>query len=272
MPLLRLFEVRINAQTVWRLRTRRARREVWRDEKKDAQPVSRVSPVSHASPENMLHSWDLTPKEAIALQKGLASQVVLKPLPKRITLVAGVDVGYSRRHNTAVAALATYTFPGLGFRELVQFHDEIYYPYVPGLLSFRELPLLLKTFQLLEEQPDVVLCDGQGIAHPRRLGLASHLGLWLDLPTVGCAKTRLVGTHRSVGPQKGQYRSLFYHNERVGVVLRTRTNVKPLYVSPGHLADVQSSQKLVMRCCLKYRLPEPIRQAHLAVQRTARQR
>jgi len=218
----------------------------------------------------MLHPWDITPKEAIALQKQLASQVVFKPLPERITLVAGADVGYSSRHKTAVAALSTYTYPGLEFRELVQFNDEITYPYVPGLLSFRELPLLLKTFQLLQEQPDVVLCDGQGVAHPRRLGLASHLGLWLDLPTVGCAKTRLVGTHRRVGPKKGQYRSLLHRHEQVGVVLRTRTKVKPLYVSPGHLADFESSRRLVIRCCSKYRLPEPIRQAHLAVQRAVR--
>jgi len=156
----------------------------------------------------MIHPWDVTPKEAIALQKRLASQVVLKPLPERITLVAGADVGYSSRYKTAVAAVATYTYPSLEFRELVQFNDEIAYPYMPGLLSFRELPLLLETFQLLQEQPDVVLCDGQGVAHPRRLGLASHLGLWLDLPTVGCAKTKLVGTHGKVGPKKGSTKRL----------------------------------------------------------------
>ncbi len=117
-----------------------------------------------------------------------------------------------------------------------------------------------------------MLCDGQGIAHPRRLGLASHLGLWLNVPTVGCAKTKLVGTHGKVGPRRGQYRSLLHRNERVGVVLRTRTNVKPLYVSPGHLADVTSSYRLVQRCCLKFRLPEPIRRAHLEVQRAVRKR
>ena len=141
---------------------------------------------------------------------------------------------------------------------------------MPGLLSFREVPLLVKTFQLLQERPDVVLCDGQGVAHPRRLGLASHLGLWLTLPTVGCAKTRLVGSHGKVGPNKGQYRSLLHGEERVGVVLRTRTKVKPLYVSPGHLAEVDSSRRLVMGCCSKYRLPEPIRRAHLEVQRAVR--
>ncbi|MBE9534938.1 MAG: endonuclease V, partial [Proteobacteria bacterium] len=180
------------------------------------------------------------------------------------------DVGYSRHHDTAVAAMATYTYPGLELRELVRFQGKFFYPYVPGLLSFREIPLLLQAFERLREEPDVVLCDGQGTAHPRRLGLASHLGLWLNLPTVGCAKTRLVGTHGRVGPRRGQYRSLLYQGDKVGVVLRTRTKVKPLYVSPGHLAEAESSRKLVERCCIQYRLPEPIRRAHLAVQRAVR--
>ena len=218
----------------------------------------------------MLHSWNLSPKQAIALQKRLASRVILKPLPEEIDLVAGADVGYSRRYDRAVAAVATYTYPGLELRELVRFQGKFSYPYVPGLLSFREIPLLLEAFERLTEEPDVVLCDGQGAAHPRRFGLASHLGLWLNLPTVGCAKTRLVGTHRKVGPMKGQYRSLWYCDERVGVVLRTRTKVKPLYVSPGHMAEVDSSRKLVERCCVKYRIPEPIRRTHLEVQREVR--
>jgi deoxyribonuclease V len=213
----------------------------------------------------MLHSWNLSPQEAIALQKRLASSVVLKPLPEEITLVAGADVGYPRRHDRAVAAVATYTYPGLELRELVRFQGKFFYPYVPGLLSFREIPLLLQAFERLQEEPDVVLCDGQGTAHPRRFGLASHLGLWLNLPTVGCAKTRLVGTHGRVGPRRGQYRSLLYQGDKVGVVLRTRTKVKPLYVSPGHLAEVESSRKLVERCCIQYRLPEPTRLAHQLV-------
>jgi deoxyribonuclease V len=218
----------------------------------------------------MLHSWDLSPKEAIALQNRLASQVILQPLPEKIRHVAGADVGYSRGRNSAVAAMALYSFPGLECKELVQYQDKISYPYVPGLLSFREVPLLLKAFECLERLPDVVLCDGQGVAHPRRLGLASHLGLWLNLPTVGCAKTRLVGRHAKLGPRRGQYRSLLHRDQKVGVVLRTRTDVKPLYVSPGHLAGIDSSRRLVARCCLQTRLPEPIRRAHLAVQRAVR--
>ncbi|MBT8407342.1 MAG: deoxyribonuclease V [Deltaproteobacteria bacterium] len=218
----------------------------------------------------MLHSWNLSPKQAIALQKRLASEVVLKPLPEEITLVAGADAGYCRARDAGVAAVAVYTFPGLELKELVSAKGKLAYPYVPGLLSFRETPLLLEAYEELQEKPEVVLCDGQGVAHPRRIGIASHLGLWLNLPTVGCAKTRLVGTHGRVGPNRGQYRSLLYQGDKVGVVLRTRTKVKPLYVSPGHLAEVDSSRKLVERCCLKYRLPEPIRQAHLAVQKAVR--
>jgi deoxyribonuclease V len=212
----------------------------------------------------MLHSWDLPPKAANAVQNQLAHQVILRPLPEKISLVAGADVGYSRSGTTAVAAVAIYTFPGLEFRELARFKAKVPYPYVAGLLSFREIPLLLEVFQRLAEQPDVVLCDGQGVAHPRWLGLASHLGLWLNIPTVGCAKTRLVGSHRKVGPRRGQYRSLNFQGKRVGAVLRTRNRVKPLYVSPGHLAEVDSSRRLVLRCCSNFRVPEPIRRAHSA--------
>jgi deoxyribonuclease V len=218
----------------------------------------------------MLHSWNLSPKQAIDLQKRLASQVILRALPPKISLVAGVDVGYFRHSSTAVAAVAVYSFPALELRELVRVKTRVAYPYVPGLLSFRETPPLLKAFEHLPQKPEVVLCDGQGVAHPRRFGLASHLGLWLKVPTVGCAKTRLVGTHGRVGPNRGQYRSLLYQGDKVGVVLRTRTRVKPLYVSPGHLAEVDSSRRLVMQCCSKYRLPEPIRQAHLVVQRAVK--
>jgi deoxyribonuclease V len=218
----------------------------------------------------VLHSWNLSTKEAVALQRDLATRVRLRPLPESISLVAGADVGYCRQGDTAVAAVALYSFPALACRELVQVQAGISCPYIPGLLSFREIPVLLEAFQQLSEHPEVVLCDGQGVAHPRRLGLASHLGLWLELPTVGCAKTRLVGSHGRVGPRRGQYRSLVHRGERVGVVLRTRSEVKPLYVSPGHLADVEGCRRLVQRCCLRTRIPEPVRRAHLTVQRSVR--
>ena len=215
----------------------------------------------------MLHPWYLSPKEAIALQRRLAGLVVLRPLPESIGLVAGADVGYRQRGDTVVAAVAVHTFPGLDLVELAHARDRVSFPYIPGLLSFREIPPLLSAFERLRHRPHVVLGDGQGLAHPRRLGLAAHLGLWLKLPTVGCAKSRLVGEHAEVGPRRGQYRSLMDKGERLGVVLRTRTGVKPLYISPGHLADLQGSRRLVLRCCRGFRLPEPIRTAHQAVQR-----
>lgn len=220
----------------------------------------------------MLHPWNLSPKEAMEVQRHLASLVILEPLPKNTSLVAGTDVGYCRHSSKAVAAVAVFTFPDLAFQELAQYESSASYPYVPGLLSFREIPLLLKAFESLRTWPQVILCDGQGVAHPRRLGLASHLGLWLNRPTVGCAKTRLVGEHREVGPSRGQFSWLIHRGEPLGVVLRTRDHVKPIYISPGHLAEVKSSRRLVERCCLKTRLPEPIRRAHLAVQRAVKKR
>jgi deoxyribonuclease V len=193
--------------------------------------------------------------------------VVLRPLPESIAQVAGADVGYRKESGTVVAAVAVHTFPGLDLVELAHAEDRVSFPYVPGLLSFREIPPLLSAFEKLRHQPHVVLGDGQGLAHPRRLGLAAHLGLWLKLPTVGCAKSRLVGEHAEVGPRRGQYRSLMDKGEQVGVVLRTRIGVKPLYISPGHLADLEGSRRLVLRCCRDFRIPEPIRTAHQAVQR-----
>ncbi|MBW1982470.1 MAG: deoxyribonuclease V [Deltaproteobacteria bacterium] len=219
-----------------------------------------------------LHSWPASAKKAVALQRQLARQVVLQPLPRRPQLIAGADVGYRPDDSKVVAAVAVYRLPQLELQELLTVEDHVSFPYVPGLLSFREIPSLLKAFEHLQLQPDIVLCDGQGVAHPRRLGLASHLGLWLQVPTVGCAKSRLVGEHGRVGENRGQYRSLMHAGERLGVVLRTRRRVKPLYISPGHLADVDSSMRLVLRCCRRFRLPEPIRRAHLTVQREVHSR
>lgn len=218
----------------------------------------------------MLHPWNLSPQEAMALQRRLAGHVLLRPLPRRISLIAGADVGYGRHGGTVVAAVAVHTFPRLELVELVQVEDHVSFPYIPGLLSFREIPPLLSAFRKLRHQPGAVLCDGQGLAHPRRLGLASHLGLWLNLPTIGCAKTRLLGEHGEPGPCRGHYRSLTSRGERVGVVLRTRPGVKPIYVSPGHLVDLDGCRRLVLRCCRGFRIPQPIRTAHQTVQRAVR--
>jgi deoxyribonuclease V len=207
-----------------------------------------------------LHEWGLTVAQARALQDGLAARVRLRPLPARIRLVAGADVAFPSRQSV-VAAVVVLALPELGLVETVTVHRPCPFPYVPGLLSMREGPSLVDAFRQLRSRPDAVIFDGQGIAHPRRVGLASHIGLWLGLPTVGCAKSRLLGEHAEPGQERGESAALLVDGEQVGVVLRTRTGVRPVYVSPGHLADVTSARQLVLQCCTRYRLPEPTRLA-----------
>jgi deoxyribonuclease V len=218
-----------------------------------------------------LHDWNLSPKEGRALQGKLASRVQHRPLPRSVNLVAGADVAFSREHERFFATVVVLTFPALEIVEEVSAWVRPTFPYVPGLLSFREGPVLEKAFEKLTKTPDVVIFDGQGIAHPRRLGLAAHMGLWLGIPTVGCAKSRLVGEHRQPGKRKGQSTRLLDSGEKIGEVLRTRDGVKPVYVSPGHLADFETSTRLVLRCCTKYRLPEPTRLADIEVARYKRE-
>lgn len=211
-----------------------------------------------------LHDWNLTPKEAVLLQARLSPRILLEDrLPATVRTVAGVDVSYEKRGDLFHAAIVVLSFPGLDIVEEATAEDRVTFPYVPGLLSFRELPILLRAFEGLKTIPDVVLVDGQGIAHPRRLGLASHLGLWLGLPTIGCAKSRLVGDSDEPGREKGAREPLRIGEEVVGTVLRSRDGVRPLYVSPGHLVDVEKASELVLACCGRYRMPEPTRRAHL---------
>jgi deoxyribonuclease V len=218
-----------------------------------------------------LHDWKLSPREGSALQAKLAGRIKRKPLPRSIGRVAGADVAFSRQPERFYATVIVLTFPGLEIVEEVSAWVRPTFPYVPGLLSFREGPVLEKAFLKLKSTPDVVIFDGQGIAHPRRLGLAAHMGLWLGIPTVGCAKSRLVGEHRQPGKKKGQSVRLLDDGEKIGEVLRTRDGVKPVYVSPGHLADFKTSTRLVLRCCTRYRLPEPTRLADIQVARYKRE-
>jgi deoxyribonuclease V len=208
------------------------------------------------------HPWDLTPQEAIALQKTLAAQVdTHTPIDlDRLKLVAGVDV--SVKNNTSRAAVVVLTFPELQVVEAVVAKMPTPFPYITGLLSFREGAVILEAQKKLQRQPGVYIFDGQGIAHPRRIGIASHIGLWWDAPTVGCGKTRLTGRHAELAPEKGAFELLKDKGEDVGVVLRIRTNVKPVYVSVGHKATLETARELVLRCATRYRLPEPIRAAH----------
>lgn len=209
-----------------------------------------------------LHAWDLSPKEAIELQRELAQHVQLKPLPEHFEVLGAADIGYVARTNQLVAAMLTFTWPDLQLIETSHVVSPILFPYIPGLLSFREVPPLLEAHRRLKRPPDILLCDGQGIAHPRKLGLASHLGLCLGIPAVGCAKKRLCGEHASLDFYRGSYTPLILREEVVGYVFRSRDGVKPIYISPGHLADLESSREIVQHCLGRYRIPEPLRQAH----------
>lgn len=211
-----------------------------------------------------LHDWTLTPSEAIALQKTLAAQVVYdQPLPlDDVRLVAGVDV--SVKDNVSQAAVVVLSFPDLQVVETVTNVLPTPFPYIPGLLSFREGPVLEDAFARLQHTPDVLIFDGMGRAHPRRLGIASQMGLWLGKPTIGCGKTLLIGRYVEPPQERGAFAPLVDKGEVIGAILRTRANTKPVYISPGHLIDLETALALVMACTPKYRLPEPIRQAHNA--------
>lgn len=210
-----------------------------------------------------LHSWSLSTKEAPLLQKALASQVIDdQPLDlNQILTVAGVDV--SVKDNQSRSAIVVLSFPDLQLIESVTAIQPTPFPYVPGLLSFREAPVILEAFEKLLTVPDVCIFDGMGRIHPRKIGIASHVGLWLpDIPTIGCGKTHYIGDYSPVAPEQGSTIPLTYRGEQLGVVLRTRTNVKPVYISCGHLCDLPSAVTLVQMCATRYRLPEPIRMAH----------
>ena len=208
------------------------------------------------------HRWDLSPTEAIALQKELAAQIDAgSPITiDDLKLVAGVDV--SVKNNVSRAAIVVMTFPDLARVEAVTAQIPTPFPYISGLLSFREGAVILAARQKLKATPDAYLFDGMGIMHPRRIGVASHIGLWFDAPTVGVGKTKLLGDYDEPGMQKGDFSPLMHKDEYLGDVLRTRAKVKPVFVSVGHKATTESARELVLRCTTRYRLPEPIRAAH----------
>jgi len=210
----------------------------------------------------LIHDWQLSPKDAIRLQQQLAEQVRLVDDFGTIDFVAGVDVGFEDNGKITRAAVAILAFPSLEPDEVAIGRCETRFPYVPGLLSFRELPAVLKALEKLQTVPDMLLCDGQGIAHPRRFGIASHLGLICDLPSIGVGKTRLFGTHAPVPDERGAWQSLYDKSGTIGAVLRTRKGVKPIYVSPGHRISLPSAIEYVMACTTRYKLPETTRQAH----------
>jgi deoxyribonuclease V len=211
-----------------------------------------------------LHSWQVSTAQAFDIQLRLASQVSRTNELTNSRFIAGVDISVDRVRDEARGAVVVLSYPELRLVETQVVNGKVDFPYVPGLLSFREAPLTLAAFERLETAPDLVLFDGQGIAHPRRLGLAAHLGLFLDTPSIGCAKSRLCGHHNTPGPDPGSYAELVDGGEVIGCALRTKTGTNPLYVSIGHKIDLASAINWVVRCCRGYRLPEPTRLAHLA--------
>ena len=211
-----------------------------------------------------LHDWDLDPKSAVALQRELAPRLISdKPLAlDRISCVAGVDVSVRRTRSRAAAVVMSY--PQLEVLEIARAERETNFPYIPGLLAFREGPVVLAALRQLNCEPDVFIFDGMGQIHPRRMGIAAQLGLWLGLPTIGCGKTHYIGEYVEPPPAKGSRSPLLHRGEQIGAVLRTRSRVKPVFISVGHLADLESVLKLVLSVSRRFRLPEPVRAAHQA--------
>ena len=208
------------------------------------------------------HQWPRSVTEARELQQALRDRVIRENRLGPVRLVAGVDVGFKAGGDIARAAVAVLRFPELELVESAVAEREVRFPYVPGYLSFREAPAVLAAVARLRQPPDLILCDGQGVAHPRRFGLACHLGVLLDTPTIGAAKTRLIGEHRPVPERKGSWRALKDKGETIGAVVRTRTGVKPLFVSIGHRVDLRTAIHFVLASTTRYRLPETTRWAH----------
>jgi deoxyribonuclease V len=211
--------------------------------------------------------WPKTYREAVALQEELRHQVELIPLPRPPRLIAGVDAICDREDKRIFGAAALYRYPELALLEEAGAAGECPFPYRTGLLSFREVPILTAALAQLHERPDVVLVDGQGIAHPRGLGLAAHLGLVMDMPTIGVAKSRLVGEGTEPDAAAGSYNVLIWKGKQVGLILRTQKGKKPLYVSPGHRITLPECLEITLGCVTRYRLPLPVRQADLLSRR-----
>jgi deoxyribonuclease V len=214
-------------------------------------------------PTGYLHEWSLVPSEAIALQRELAQRVVLEDHVGEVRHVAGVDMAINEENGMARAAVVVLTYPELAIVERRIYEEPIRMPYIPGLLSFREAPCVLGAYQRLHIRPDLVMVDGHGIAHPRRIGIASHLGLWLQIPTIGCGKSLFVGHYdkNALGEEAGSYVPLVDKNEVIGAMVRTRSRVNPMIISPGHLISLETSIRYVLACSKGFRLPEPTRQA-----------
>jgi deoxyribonuclease V len=212
---------------------------------------------------HLLHRWDLSPQDAIQLQRELASKVIREGQPEAVKIIAGIDISANDRTGLARAAIVALAYPSMEVLERVLHEEALRFPYIPGLLSFREAPSIMAGFQKLKHKPDLLMVDGQGIAHPRRLGIASHLGLLLDLPSIGCAKSILTGHLKGeLGQDVGARVPLLTDGEVIGMGLRSKARTNPLIISLGHRISLEKAVEYVLQCCRGYRLPEPTRQAH----------
>ncbi|HEX8495192.1 MAG TPA: deoxyribonuclease V [Pyrinomonadaceae bacterium] len=209
-----------------------------------------------------LHEWTMTPREAVELQKSLRERVRLVPLERKIETIAGADISFNKFSEVVYAGIVVLRLPSLEVVEEVGVVSETRFPYVPGLLSFRESPSVLEAWAKLKTEPDAVMFDGQGLAHPRRVGIACHVGLLIKRPALGCAKSVLVGKFEEPGAERGEWSEMIDKGEVVGAALRTKTRTQPIYVSPGHLIDLAGAIQLTLESDGGYRQPEPTRRAH----------
>lgn len=214
-----------------------------------------------------LHDWSMTPREAVALQKSLRDRVVIAPPDRPILTIAGADISFNKYSSTIYAGVVVLSLETLEVIEEAGVVTETSFPYVPGLLSFRETPAVLEAWGKLKTEPDAVMVDGHGYAHPRRFGIASHIGVLVGRPAIGCGKSVLVGKYEEPAPERGSWSPLIDKGETIGAALRTKNRVNPVYVNVGHLIDLPSAIELVLRCNGGYRVPEPTRRAHLLVNR-----
>lgn len=212
-----------------------------------------------------LHNWNLSYSQAIALQRQLSEKVQQTGLKSKPKIIAGLDCAFSKDKKRIIACAVVLSLPDFKQIEMTTASQKVAFPYIPGLLSFREAPVCIAAVEKLKQEPDVFIIDGQGIAHPRRLGLAAHLGLFFDKPTIGCAKSRLTGAFKEPPSEKGKYSPLKDKKETIGAVVRTRAKIKPVFVSIGNKCSLEDVIKITLTCAVKYRLPEPTRLAHQLV-------
>lgn len=217
-----------------------------------------------------MQNWNVNPTEAVQIQQEMRNKIVLQPLEKNIQYIAGADISLNLDSDIAYAGIIVLDYKTLQPVAHATAISKLTFPYIPGLLSFREIPALMEAWERIPLHPDVVMVDGHGIAHPRRMGIATHFGLLIDTPTLGCAKKILAGKYVMPLPEKGNYTEIKYGNEVLGYAFRTRTHVKPVFISPGHLITHKESLHIAQYCAVKYRLPEPTRLAHQLVNQLRR--